>query len=263
MRKICTAILFLLAAVTLGSCSWKMQFNGDDDDSTRVDIQRYDRLEARYLTTGDFSALQQMNIDYPIQTRTLVEKMLQIGEVDDPEISSKFLRFYQDSALQSLIADAEAQYANMDDINAEFSGAFGKLTKLIPGFPVPMIYAQIGALDQSVVVGEKAIGISLDKYLGTNYPLYLKYYPASQRELMKRSYIVPDALCFYILSLYPIDDFEHQPQSVRDLHVGKAMWTVNHVLGRKAFRTPSVRDVSRYMRRHPKVSVGELLESKI
>lgn len=36
-------------------------------------VERYDRLESRYVITGDFSALQQMNTEYPIETRTLVE----------------------------------------------------------------------------------------------------------------------------------------------------------------------------------------------
>jgi len=60
-----------------------------------IKVQRYDRLESRYLTTGDFSALQQMNTDYPIETRTLIEKVLQLGVIEDFEIHKKFLRYYQ------------------------------------------------------------------------------------------------------------------------------------------------------------------------
>ncbi|EKC48239.1 lipoprotein, GldB family, partial [human gut metagenome] len=49
-----------------------------------------------------------MNTDYPIETRTLIEKMLQLGTITDANISNRFLMFYQDSTLQSLIADVEA-----------------------------------------------------------------------------------------------------------------------------------------------------------
>ena len=70
-------------------------------------VERYDRVQSLYLTTGDFSALQQMNTVYPMQTRTLIEDVLRIGKVNDPEINTKFLRFYQDSTLQSLISEAE------------------------------------------------------------------------------------------------------------------------------------------------------------
>ena len=44
----------------------------EEDNGNIVEIERYDRLEYRYLTTGDFSALQQMNTEYPMETRTLI-----------------------------------------------------------------------------------------------------------------------------------------------------------------------------------------------
>ena len=190
------SVIFLCSA-----CELKLKPYDDNDEYSLIEVSRYDRLESRYLTTGDFSALQQMNMDYPIETRTLVEKMLRLGEVSDPDISTRFLRFYQDSVLQTLIADVEAEYANMNDINIRFRKSFDNLTELLPNLPVPNIYAQIGALDQSIVIGEKMIGISLDKYMGADYPLYQKYYTADQRKSMTRKYIVPESLAFYLLSV--------------------------------------------------------------
>ena len=110
-----------------------------------VKVERYDRLESRYLTTGDFSALQQMNTEYPIETRTLVENVLKIGAVYEPDINNRFLSFFQDTALQVLISDAEAQYADMEDVNAAFDAAFKRLQELLPDMPLPEIYTQIGA----------------------------------------------------------------------------------------------------------------------
>jgi len=95
----------------------------------------------------------------------------------------------------------------------------------------PTFYAQIGALDQSIVVGDKRIGISLDKYLGKDYPLYFRYYTGNQRHSMVRSFIVPDCLTFYLLSLYPLKNHESRSQLERDLHMGKMMWTANRALG--------------------------------
>ena len=166
-------ILLLVVVVLFSACELRLKPNDDTDEAMRIEVKRYDRLQSRYLTTGDFSALQQMNIDYPIETRTLVEKMLRLGEVSDQDISTRFLRFYQDSTLQSLVSDAEAKYANMDDLNHQFRDAFDRLETMLPNIPMPKIYAQIGALDQSIVVGEHSVGISLDKYMGSDYPLYI------------------------------------------------------------------------------------------
>ena len=146
------------------ACEFKL--TKEIDCRTSVEVVRYDRLESRYLTTGDFSALQQMNVDYPIVTRTLVENVLKLGAVYEPDINSKFLNFYQDSILQTVIADTETEYANMMDVNESLSSAFDKLQSLIPSVKKPEIYTLIGALDQSIIVGDNYIGVCLDKYLG-------------------------------------------------------------------------------------------------
>lgn len=121
---------------------------GEDSQTTLVEIQRYDRLESRYLTTGDFSALQQMNIEYPMETRTLIEDVLQLGEVNDPGINSRFPQFYQDTTLQTIISEAELQYANVSDISKQLNKAFDNLRKISPDVVLPTIYTQIGALDR-------------------------------------------------------------------------------------------------------------------
>ena len=189
---------------------------------------------AAYYSASDYSALQQMNTDYPIETRTLIERMLQLGPVNDPNISKKFLMFYQDSTLQNLISDAEAEYANMDDINEQLENAFQNLEKWIKDIHRPQFYAQIGALDQSIIVGENSVGISLDKYMGKDYPLYKKYYSQQQRESMRRDQIVPDCLMFYLMSVYPMDNFDTRTQLERDLHVAKIMWVVNKAMEKQA-----------------------------
>lgn len=257
VRKV---IAFVIATLMLCSaCEFKLKLSPGDDQEGPLRVQRYDRLESRYLTTGDFAALQQMNTEFPIETRTLIEKVLQVGQVDDPEISSKFLHFFQDSTLQSLISDVESEYANVDDINNQLNNSFKKLQDWIPQLERPAVFTQIGSLDQSIVIGDKLIIIYLDKYMGENYPLYKRYYTYQQRSSMTRDYIVPDALCFYLLSVFPMSDMESRKQLERDLHVGKVMWTVNQAMGRHVFVSDYVKVVNRFMRRHKDITVAQLL----
>lgn len=254
--------IILVAALLLCiSCEMKLKPNESDDDTSHLRIERYDRLESRYLITGDFSALQQMNTEYPIETRTLVEKMLQIGQVSDHDINERFLRFFQDSTLQTLVNDAESEYANMDDINKQLSQSFSRLKSWLPDIPVPHVYSQIGAFDQSIVVGDKMIGISLDKYMGAKYPLYKKMgYTQDQLVSMGRGNIVPDCLCFYLLSMYSMEDYDSRTQREKDLHMGKVMWVANKALGQNFFQTDYVNIVDRFMRHHPNMTVKQLLQ---
>lgn len=252
----------LILCVLCSSCGFKLKSNDNASDPSNMKVERYDRLESRYVVTGDFSALQQMNTEYPIETRTLVEKILRIGDVSNHDISEQFLRFYQDSTLQTLVSDVELEYANMDDINQDLQKVFTNLKKWIPDMPLPHVYAQIGALDQSIVVGNRTIGISLDKYMGAKYHIYEKFgYRKDQLEQMNRSYIVPDCTLFYLLSLYPMDNFDTRNQLERDLHMGKMMWVTNKALGTDLFRTEYVQMINRYMKKHGKKTIKQLLES--
>ena len=243
------------------SCEWQLK---SEDGKSKLAIDRYDRVQTLYLTTGDFSALQQMNTVYPTQTRTLIEDVIRIGKVNDPEINMKFLRFYQDSTLQSLINEVEQQYANISDINEELSEAFDNLRDLIPNLEIPQIYTQIGSLDQSLVIGNSSIGICLDKYLGADCPLYQKPeygYTSSQLQMMNRSYIVPDCIGFYLLSLYPMPHDRALTQVERDKRLGKIQWVVNQVLGKELFNTQYVQMIERYMKKHKDTIVDQLLKN--
>lgn len=262
-QKVGNRVSYILLVVLLicQSCGFRLRSYDAADDPSQMKVERYDRLESRYVITGDFSALQQMNTEYPIETRTLVERILKIGDVSDHDINEKLLRFYQDSTLQAIVSDAESEYANLDDVNEALRRAFTNLKKWVPEMPIPRVYAQIGSLDQSIVVGDHAIGISLDKYMGAKYPIYAKFgYSNEQLESMGRNYIVPDCVNFYLLSLYPMKNYDSRTQAEKDLHMGKIMWVTNKAMEQKFFETDYVDIIGHYMRTHPSVTVQQLLD---
>lgn len=251
-------IFCMVVVLLLSACEIKIKPNDDGLSRIRVEVQRYDRLESRYLTTGDFSALQQMNIEYPMETRTLIEDVLRLGEVNDPQINSKFLKFYQDTVLQSIIAEAELQYANMSDINQQLQSAFGRMADKFPDIAIPKVYAQIGSLDQSIIVGDNSVGISLDKYLGSDFPLYKKYYNEAQRQMMTREYMVPDCLSFYLLSVFPLKNHDRVSQQTRDTHMAKVLWVVNQLMDKQFFSSPEIAAIGRKMKAKPRLPLSTL-----
>lgn len=248
-------ILLCIMLACIG-CEWRMQ--SDLHSESDMIIERYDRLEAFFLTTGDFSALQQMQTRYPMQTRRLIEDVLKLGQVDDAHINVRFLSFFQDSTLQSLIAEVGHQYGNMEDVDKQLSKSFERMTRLLPNVKTPEVYTQIGSLDQSIVVDGRLLGISLDKYLGADYSLYVKYgYSEKQRSMMVREYIVPDCLAFYLLSTFPAPN-----DSLRFQHMGRIQYTVNRIMDSEVFENARVEDARKYMSNHKGLSFTELLEGK-
>lgn len=257
MLKNSKYILFAFVLLC-AACDWVLKDNSAIGKA--IEVVRYDRLESRYLTTGDFSALQEMNTEYPVETKMLIENVLNLGAVYEPDINSKLLNYYQDTILQKLIADVEEQYSNMDDIKQEMTKAFAKAQKEVKGFTIPTIYTQIGAFDQSIIVGDTIIGISLDKYLGEDYPAYIKFYSKAQRKTMTREYIVPDCLNFYLLSLYPSKNFDKKTQYEKDIHMARVMYVTNELVGYKAFTSQYINQVEKYMNAHKEVKLINLLK---
>mgnify|MGYP006988885107 CR=1 FL=1 len=253
-------ILFGIMFFCVG-CEWQLKPNTVDVEDETIIIDRYDRIESQYLSTGDFAALQQMNTIYPRQTRMLIEDMLRIGKVDDPDINVKFLHFFQDSTLQALLNDVQERYADLDDISEELTEAFNRLKEELPGMEIPHVYTQVGSFDQSLVVDNHLLGISLDKYLGADYPFYQKNYTEQQRSMMVRQMIVPDCLGFYILSLYPMPRDLALTQEGRDHYMGKIQWVVNYVMKRKIFKNEHVDATERLMTTHQDMAFDQLLSS--
>ena len=253
--KILSFILMLYSFMFVG-CEIKMWHSMNGDHGDCIKVQRYDRLESRYLSTGDYSALQQMNTDYPTETRTLIEKVLQLGTIEDSEIHHRFLHYYQ------LVTDVEAECNNITDVNEQFTHAFSKLSKWFPNLPQPKIYSQISSFDQSIIVGNGTIGVSLDKYMGEDYSLYKRFYTPEQTKTMYRGYIVPDALSFYLLAQYSLDRNDTRPQIDRDLHMAKIWWVVNKATSKQSYRNKFVDQVDKYMRAHPNVTYEELISTE-
>ena len=225
-----------------------------------VVVERFDRVEGLYLTMADFAALHQMKTDYPNQTRHLIENVLQLGPVNDPDINTRLLVFFQDSTLQALIKEVERQYEKTDDIERGLTKAFLRLQKMLPGLEIPKVYTQIGSLDQSIVVSDSMLGISLDKYLGADYPAYIRYgYSERQREMMTREYIVPDCLGFYLLSRYPMPESADTLEVQRHWHMAKIQCIVNQAMGRQVFSNPSISHLEKYQKEHPQFSADKLL----
>jgi len=248
-------ILFSMMLCCIG-CEWHLQ-SKNETSSTEFAIERFDLVEARYLSTGDVAALQQMNTEYPQQTRMLIEDLLQLGSVSDAEINQRFLLYFQDSTLQEIMSEVGRQYSDLSDIDKSLASAFASLHELLPQIELPVVYTQIGSLDQSVVVGQHMLGISLDKYLGADYPLYVRYgYSEHQRHSMKRDFIVPDCISFYLLSLYPVPS-----DSLRHQHMGKIQCVVNRVLSRLVFQNEHVVVAEKKMAEGYYSSYLQMLES--
>lgn len=113
------------------------------------------------------------------------------------------IAYYKDPILVQLRMDISRKFEDLSVYEKALSRAFKRLETEDKNFVIPKIYAQNSAFNQSIVVGDSLIGISLDKYMGADYPAYKKYFYENQRATMEPSRIVQDCLYFYLNQQFP------------------------------------------------------------
>lgn len=194
-------LLVLLCVIGIGSwmlSPWDALEKKWGSRQQEVVIDRYDRVLDEYVSLNSYTALGRMNTQYPMETKLLIEDVLKLGPVNDPNAEQRLRHYYLDSTVQVLLDEVHRQYGDMSDIEADFSRAFEELKQKDPNFRTPHVYTQVSCLNQSIVVGDTLIGISLDKYLGADFPLYADFYTPEQRAQMNRESIVRDAINAYM-----------------------------------------------------------------
>ena len=98
-----SAVVTLLMSVALAGCSFGDGTPISSLGDSSLPIRRYDLLQMRYLTTGDYSALQKMRTTYLVETSALVENLLKIGALGESGINERFKKFYEDPILSAAI----------------------------------------------------------------------------------------------------------------------------------------------------------------
>lgn len=221
--------------VCLGACQWKLSGSSVDAD-LEVKVCRYDKLLNEYVSLNSFTALQKMNTEYPQETKLLVEEVLGVGMIGDDGVNDRLRAFYADTNIVQLTKDAMVKFEDMKPIEHDLTEGFRALKKELPDLVVPRVYAQLSALNQSVVVGDGILGFSVDKYMGSDYPLYARYYYDFQRRTMEPSRIVPDCFMYYLISEYPLIGVMGSNMLIEHmLHAGKVHWVIKKILDYDSF----------------------------
>ena len=227
--KLRISLLIILISMLFASCGISTG-KGTEQKEEEISVLRYDKLLSEYVRSNSFSAMQKLTMDYRMPTKILIEDVLSIGTVKDDTISQRLQKFYSDTTLVRLLSDVEAKYPNLDEVEKGLNKGFWKLKKEVPDTKVPFIYSQVSAFNESIILVDSLLGISLDKYMGEDYPLYKRFYYDYQCRSMRPERIVPDCFSFYLLSRYDMD--YHEGTCLIDLmiHSGKINYVVQNLL---------------------------------
>lgn len=211
------------------ACSpwWKAE--QDPSCANIVKIVRFDKAVDDFVRTGNVAFSQRLSTDYPMETRILVENMLHLGSVADELIYGELRAYYCHAGLEQLSADVRKRFANLSVYERQLGAALNRLKSELPGLRSPYVYTQISGFRQSIVVSDTLVGISLDKYMGADYPAYARFFTPVQRGTMTPGRMVPDLLSFYLMAQFPPRE-EHKELIYAMIQIGKIQWAVAQAL---------------------------------
>ena len=123
MRRFLILSVLLVLLCAFGVWSWLAKpWEGwfiDDEPATEVQIDRYDRVLDEYVSLGSYTALHQMNTQYPVETKLLIEDVLELGFVDEEDVEKRLRYYYLDSTVQVLLDEVHRQYSDLSDLEAD------------------------------------------------------------------------------------------------------------------------------------------------
>ncbi|MDL2222270.1 gliding motility protein GldB [Parabacteroides sp. OttesenSCG-928-N08] len=194
-------------------------------DAEPIRIQRFDKILFSYLETGDDNRLQAIRRQYPEMLQLIAMGIFNQRSTDNEQFAERLLNYYSEPTLAGLYRDALAAYDEIDDIEQQMGSAFACLRDLFPAMQLPTVNMHISGLHQNVLVGQQLLSISIDKYLGSDYPLYKEFFYPFQRIKMQRENITADYLTGLLMSEFPFKGKESILLE-RMVYEGKIKWVV-------------------------------------
>ena len=196
------AVVLLMALGVLVSCQKNpLKIN---ISKIEIDFQFKSLDDELFAAKGDLSEkLPEIEDSFGEFYKIFTQQMIRIGSTDNPETLEKLQSFLNDSVIIKVKRQTD-ELIDEDQIQKDFEQAFKHYHYYFPEKKIPDVYTCISGFNQSIVVSEDLIGISLDKYLGDS-----EYYPQLgiakyKVKNMHPEKIVPDAMYAWALTDYPI-----------------------------------------------------------
>ncbi len=220
----CVALLSVLMSCSTGSARVHMA-----SDTLHLQIHRFDKTLLHWVADGDSAALDSLHHLYPTMLEVLGMGVLNQRSPENPAFMERVQQYYAEPTLQGLYRDAVSSYADVQDIETALSHGMAFLKANFPDMKIPAVYMHVSGFGQNVLVADSLLSLSIDRYLGSEYSLYQRFFYDYQRIKMERSRCVIDYLFGWLMSEYPFAGNENVLLD-RMIYQGKIAYIVSLAL---------------------------------
>ena len=196
-----------------------------------VEVVRFEQELFEIPLQDTLAELEQLHDKYPDFFDLFTYKIINVGGINDdyfPELMGEFLT---DTMILNVKSDVKDEFSDFNEMEKQLNKAFKYYQYHFPEKKLPTIYTTVSGFNESVFTAEGIIGISLDKYLGRDYPYYKKLsnVPLYKIKNMHKQKLPSDVA--YAWGLTEFDDIEETTTVLDNIvHQGKLMYFVDALL---------------------------------
>lgn len=202
-------IAYLLIIILLSACKNKFDV---DTSNIKLDL-KIERFDTAFYKLNDLdtdkmyykiSQLRNKNKDF---FDLYCTQVIGIGLPENISFLSNLSDFFLYGDEQNLFNSVWEKFPiEQDFLTKELTNAFEHYLYYFGNDTIPRIYTCVSGFNVSVFTSDKIIGISLDKYLGSDFRPYNQMFEKYLVRRMDKRYIAVDVMKAYAMQTFPFND---------------------------------------------------------
>lgn len=227
--RVCFAILLIFTGLLFKGCAaWdRKPFYEADISEIVIDSIQISRYESVLFELNPFELRREI-------TPYVDEFHFFLGEsIEDPEQVQKLYDYVTDPLLKEFYHDSKEIWPDLDNLEESLTRAFRFYKYHFPESKIPRVYSYISGIDYQtpVIYSEGHLIISLDTYLGSDYPYYEKLsIPTYKKRWMRPERVPADVM--QVLADEKLELVSPRPETLLDhmIHEGKRLFFLDCML---------------------------------
>ena len=223
-------LLMFLFALLAGSCRQAVHKQPDSEVTIKIDRFEKDLFSISLYHLAD--SIGYLQRKYPDFFPLFTHKIIEIGNPGQEDISMGLLAFVSDFTIYRVSERVKEVFPTLEKQEKGLSDAFSRYHADFPDNTIPHVVSCISGFNQSIIIADSLMAISLDKYLGSDDEFYLLLYPPVPeylRRVMQPGKITSDAMLAWIITEFDYNDTKDNLLS-QMIFNGRAMYYVHRII---------------------------------
>ena len=167
---------------------------------------------------------------YGVFYERYIQELLKLNSINDPMLESNVELFIRNKDMREVYNTIDKEFSDINWLKKDLTEAFKHYKYYYPDSLIPEIALFMSGLNYPNAASDSVLGIGLDMYLGSDVSFYkLIGLPQYKIQVMRREYILPDAIKSWLISESEYDA-NNQDMLSQIIFQGKILYMADVIL---------------------------------